>query len=101
VLFASRLSRLKATLECERTRLVKGDIISDDDRTSDVIIEELAEIGRRSVNEDLIKEFQKTITQADELYEKSEKKTAEDLILPSKRDSTSISAAKILRDLDS
>ena len=98
VLFASRLSRLKATLEYERTRLENGDMVNEEDRISDVIIEELAEIGRRSVNEELIKEFQKTITEADMLYEKSEKKTAEDRILPGKRGSTSISPATILRD---
>lgn len=98
VMFKSHLSRLKATLEYERTRLETGGMLDENERTSDQIIRELAEICRRSVDEELIREFQTVLTEADRLYEKSEKQSAEDLIDTRKPRTGSLTQESMPRD---
>lgn len=97
ILFSSRLSRLKSTLDYESTRLERGDVLDENERMSDMIIEKLAEIGRRAVGEELIKEFQKVIMDADRLYEESEKQSAGDLSTR-KASAISLSQEAIPRD---
>jgi len=76
VLFSSRLSRLKASLESERKYWMEtGEEIEDPN--SEELVRELTEIGRRSVNEELVKEFQTSLTESDKLYEDMGKSTIE------------------------
>src|SRR6267378_1839290 len=58
-LFRSRLSRLKTCLETEQ------------------FVKELVEIGKRSVGEELVKEFETILAEADKLYDEIEKSTVE------------------------
>ncbi len=44
---------------------------------SEELVRELTEIGRRSVNEELVKEFQTSLTESDKLYEDMGKSTIE------------------------
>ncbi len=76
VLFSSRLSRLKASLESERKYWMEtGEEIEVPN--SEELVRELTEIGRRSVNEELVKEFQTSLTESDKLYEDMGKSTIE------------------------
>ena len=76
-LFKSRLSRLKTCLEVER-RYWKETGEGYDERESEEFVKELVEIGKRTVNEELVKEFEAVLAEADKLYDEIEKDTIED-----------------------
>jgi hypothetical protein len=76
-LFKSRLSRLKTCLETERRYWKEtGEGIEEPD--SEDFVRELVEIGKRSVSEELVKEFETILAEADKLYDEIEKDTIED-----------------------
>ena len=76
-LFKSRLSRLKTCLEAER-RYWKETGEGVDEPESEGFVKELVEIGKRSVSEELVKEFETVLAEADKLYDDIEKDTIED-----------------------
>src|SRR2546425_3332302 len=76
-LFKSRLSRLKTCLEAER-RYWKETGEGVDEPESEGFVKELVEIGKRSVSEELVKEFETVMAEADKLYDEIEKDTIED-----------------------
>ena len=83
-LFRSRLSRLKTCLEAER-RYWKETGEGIDEPESEGFVKELVEIGKRSVSEELVKEFETVLAEADKLYEEIEKDIIEDGIAEEKR----------------
>ena len=75
-LFKSRLSRLKTCLEAERRYWKEtGDGIEEPD--SEGFVKELAELGKRPVSEELVKEFETILAEADQQYDEIEKSTIE------------------------
>src|SRR5712692_11843492 len=76
VLFKSRLSRLKTCLEAER-RYWKETGEGVDEPESEEFVKELVEIGKRTVSEELVKEFETILAEADKLYDEIEKSTIE------------------------
>ena len=76
-LFRSRLSRLKTCLGTAR-RYWKETGEGYDERESEEFVKELVEIGKRTVGEELVKEFETILAEADKLYDKIEKDTIED-----------------------
>src|SRR6266852_6487810 len=72
VWFKSRLSRLKTCLETER-RYWKETGEGIDEPESEGFVKELVEIGKRSVGEELVKEFETVLSEADKLYDASRK----------------------------
>jgi hypothetical protein len=78
-LFKSRLSRLKTCLETER-RYWKETGEGIDEPEAEEFVKELVEIGKRSVSEELVKEFEAVLAEADKLYDEIEKDTIEDCI---------------------
>ena len=67
-LFKSRLTRLKTSLELEQNYFGEiGDSLDYDESTNH--IEALTQIGRRSVNPELVKEFQECLSTADKQYQ--------------------------------
>jgi hypothetical protein len=76
-LFKSRLSRLKTCLEAER-RYWKETGEGIDEPESEGFVKELVELGKRSVSEDLVKEFETVLAEADKLYDEIEKDIIED-----------------------
>jgi hypothetical protein len=77
VLFRSRLLRLKTCLEIER-RYWKETGEGYDERESEEFVKELVEIGKRSISEELVKEFEAVLAEADKLYDEIEKDIIED-----------------------
>ena len=76
VWFKSRLSRLRTCLETERRYWKKtGEGI--DEPESEEFVKELVEIGKRTVSEELVKEFETILAEADKLYDEIEKSTIE------------------------
>ncbi len=75
-LFRSRLSRLKTCLEMER-RYWKETGEGIDEPEAEEFVKELVEIGKRSVSEELVKEFETILAEADKLYDEIEKSTIE------------------------
>ena len=75
-LFRSRLSRLRTCLEPER-RYWKETGEGIDEPGSEGFVKELLELGKRSVNEELVKEFETVLAEADKLYDEIEKDTIE------------------------
>jgi hypothetical protein len=75
-LFKSRLSRLKTCIEAER-RYWKETGEGVDESESEEFVKELVEIGKRSVSEELVKEFETVLAEADKLYDDIEKDTIE------------------------
>jgi hypothetical protein len=73
-LFRSRLSRLKTCLETER-RYWKETGEGIDEPEAEEFVKELVEIGKRSVSEELVKEFETILAEADRLYDEIEKST--------------------------
>lgn len=72
LLFRSRLARLKTSLELEETyRKETGRQVED--KESEFFVKELTELGRRSINPELVKEFETLLTQADKQYENTER----------------------------
>jgi len=76
-LFKSRLSRLRTCLEAER-RYWKETGEGVDEPESEGFVKELVDIGKRSVSEELVKEFETVLAEADKLYDEIEKDTVED-----------------------
>src|SRR6266705_5810399 len=76
-LFKSRLSRLKTCLETER-RYWKEAGEGMEEPGSEGFVKELVELGKRSVSEELVKEFETILADADKLYDEIEKSTIED-----------------------
>jgi len=78
-LFKSRLSRLKTCLEAER-RYWKETGEGIEEPESEAFVKELVELGKRSVSEELVKEFETILAEADRLYDEIEKDTTENWI---------------------
>ena len=74
--FKSRLSRLKTCLETER-RYWKETGEGIEEPESEEFVKELVEIGKRSVSEELVKEFETILAEADRLYDEIEKDTVD------------------------
>ena len=72
-LFRSRLSRLKTSLEQEE-RFWKETGREVEEKESDYFLEELTELGRRNVSQELVKEFETILTNADRQYEEMQRK---------------------------
>ena len=83
-LFKSRLSRLKTCLETER-RYWKETGEGIEEPESEEFVKELVELGKRSVSEELVKEFEAVLAEADKLYDEIEKDTVENGIAKEKR----------------
>ena len=83
-LFRSRLSRLKTCLETER-RYWKETGEGMEEPGSEGFVRELVEIGKRSVSEELVTEFETILAEADKLYDEIEKDTTEDWISRTKK----------------
>jgi len=78
-LFKSRLSRLRTCLETER-RYWKETGEGMEERDSEGVVKELVELGKRSVSEELVEEFETILAEADKLYGEIEKDTTENWI---------------------
>jgi hypothetical protein len=90
-LFRSRLARLKTSLEQEERHLKEtGEILED--RESETLVDKLTELGRRPISPELVKEFEACLSNADRLYQESEKSFVEQEIDRTK-------SKKALRDL--
>jgi hypothetical protein len=76
-LFRSRLSRLKTCLEAER-RYWKETGEGMEYPESEEFVKELVEIGKKSISEELVKEFETVLAEADKQYDEIEKDTIED-----------------------
>ena len=83
-LFKSRLSRLRTCLEAER-RYWKETGEGIEEPGSEGFVKELVEIGKRSVSEELVKEFETVLAEADKLYDQIEKSTVENGVSRTKR----------------
>src|SRR5437870_8214934 len=83
-LFRSRLSRLKTCLETER-RYWKETGEGMEEPGSEGFVRELVELGKRSVSEELVKEFETILVEADKLYDEIEKDTTENWIIRTKK----------------
>jgi len=83
-LFKSRLSRLKTCVETER-RYWKETGEGIDEPGSEGFVKELVEIGKRSVSEELVKEFETVLAEADKLYDQIEKSAIENGVSRTKR----------------
>ncbi len=90
-LFKSRLSRLKTCLEAER-RYWKETGEGIEEPGSEGFVKELVEIGKRSVSEELVKEFETVLAEADKLYDQIEKSTVENGVSRTKRFAALLSA---------
>ena len=78
-LFRSRLSRLRTCLEAER-RYWKETGEGVEEPESEGFVKELVELGKRSISEELVKEFETILVEADKLYDEIEKDTTENWI---------------------
>ncbi len=83
-LFKSRLSRLKTCLETER-RYWKETGEGMEEPESEGFVKELVELGKRSISEELVKEFETVLAEADKLYHEIEKDTTENWISRTKK----------------
>jgi len=83
-LFKSPLSRLKTCLEAER-RYWKETGEGIEEPGSEGFVKELVENGKRSVSEELVKEFETVLAEADKLYDQIEKSTVENGVSRTKR----------------
>ena len=70
-LFRSRLARLKKSLDLEE-RYLKETGHLPEERDSEYYVDELTEVGRRSVSAALVNEFEILLSKADKLYGDSE-----------------------------
>jgi hypothetical protein len=76
LLFKSRLARLKTCLDLEERHLKEtGEELED--KESETLVDKLAELGRRSISKELVKEFEACLSNADRLYRESEKSFVE------------------------
>ena len=83
-LFKSRLSRLKTCLETER-RYWKETGEGIEEPESERFVKELVELCKRSISEELVKEFETILAEADKLYDQIEKSTIENGVSRTKR----------------
>src|SRR3989441_5983480 len=83
-LFKSRLSRLKTCLETE-CQYWKETGERMEEPESERFVKELVDLGKRSVSEELVKEFETILAEADKLYDEIEKSTTEDWISRTKK----------------
>jgi len=83
-LFKSRLSRLRTCLEAER-RYWKETGEGTEQPESEEFVKELVEMGMRSGSEELVKEFETVLAEADKLYEEIKKDTIENGISRTKQ----------------
>jgi len=83
-LFRSRLSRLKTCLETER-RYLKETGEGMEEPESEGFVKELVELGKRSVSEELVKEFETILAEADKLYDEIENDTTENWIIRTRK----------------
>jgi len=75
-LFRSNLARLKTSIELEISYWKKtGREVEE--KESDYFVEELAKLGRRSVSQELVKEFEALLTDADKQYQEIQRKSFE------------------------
>jgi hypothetical protein len=71
-LFKSRLARLKTSLELEERHLKEtGEELED--KESETLVDKLTELGRRSIHPELVKEFETCLSNADRLYQETQK----------------------------
>jgi hypothetical protein len=82
--FRSRLSRLKTCFESER-RYWKETSEGIDEPESEGFVKELVELGKRSISEELVKEFETVLGEADKLYDEIDKDTIENGISRTKQ----------------
>ncbi len=75
-LFRSRLARLKVSLELEQ-KYWKETGREVEEKESEYFVQELTELGRRVVSQELVKEFETILTQADRQYEEEERSNIE------------------------
>src|SRR5207237_9874496 len=78
-IFRSRLSRLRTCLEAER-RYWKETGEGVEEPESEGFVKELVELGKRSISEELVKEFETILVEADKLYDEIEKDKTENCI---------------------
>jgi len=77
-LFRSNLTRLKKSLELEEKYWKEtGKEIDSDQKESEYFLEQLTTLGRRAVSEELVKEFEACLTDADKRYEETQKSLIE------------------------
>jgi len=77
-LFRSNLTRLKKSLELEeRYWKETGKEVEYDQKESEYFVERLTELGRRAISEELVKEFEACLTDADKRYEQIQKSLIE------------------------
>ena len=75
-LFRSNLARLKTSIELEISYWKKtGREVEE--KESDYFVEELAKLGRRNVSQELVKEFEALLTDADKQYQEIQRKSFE------------------------
>ena len=73
------MSRPKTCLEAERRYWKEtGERIEEPE--SEGFVKELVELGKRSISEELVKEFETILAEADNLYDETERDTIEDEI---------------------
>jgi hypothetical protein len=78
-LFKSRLARLKTCLDLEERHLKEtGEELED--KESDTLVDKLTELGRRNISPELVKEFETCLSNADRLYEETQKSFVEQQI---------------------
>ncbi len=87
MLFRSRLSRMKSVLEQERRYLETVGTMSPYGISGDLsrLEKELAELGRKGIDEELLHEFETLLTEFDKLYADVEKSHNENRIKNSRR----------------
>ena len=73
------MSRLKTCLETER-RYWKETGEGMEEPESEGFVKELVELGKRSISEELVREFETVLAEADRLYGEIEKDTNESWI---------------------
>ncbi|OLE90286.1 MAG: hypothetical protein AUF79_10760 [Crenarchaeota archaeon 13_1_20CM_2_51_8] len=83
-LFRSRLSRLRTCLETER-RYWKETSEGMEEPESERFVKELVELRKKSISEELVKEFETVLAEADKLYDEIEKDTTENWISRTKK----------------
>jgi len=75
-LFRSRLVRLRTSLELEERHLKEtGEELED--KESETLVDKLTELGRRSISKELVKEFEVCLSNADRLYQETQRSFVE------------------------
>jgi predicted DNA-binding ribbon-helix-helix protein len=78
-LFKSRLARIKTSLELEE-KYWKETGREVEEKESEFYVQEITELGRRNVSQDLVKEFETILTSADKQYQQTQTKYFEEEI---------------------